>query len=172
MGYLPEFTGENSFIEGSSATVNIQSKPVTKPLSEGMAERVLPESQRDMPLLRDKILISEDEDLIAWERLTRAFLFKLATGRPHRISAVIVWEWATGMSVKEEWEKKNSVVYSSDLRYINRVLTAYFGESRPSFIAGRKFNKVYDINKYFYLDRKSPFTMTLYLEWKSGLKVR
>lgn len=173
MGYLPEFEGESSFIEGSKTSRSIQTIRVErKPPRQELADKILPESERLMPIARDRILVKEDQDIVAWERLLRQFLHRLATGRAHRTSAVLVWEWATGLDVREEWKKKNSGVYARDLRILNTLLRAYFGDSRISFIDGRKFNKVYDVSASFYLDRKAPHCLSLYLEWKQGLKVR
>lgn len=122
-----------------------------------------------MPSLREQVLVKEDGATIAWERAIRAFLSNLPTQKTHRLSAPLVWEYATGMSVQDEWAKGNAGAYASDMRYINKILKAYFGKSRTTFINGRKFNRVYDVKRHFIVARKAPVSLTLYLEWKRGL---
>lgn len=172
MSYLPKF-GEDSFIEGLTRTNAAHSTRVLrKPASKGLQGRLLPTEERAEINTRDEVLIKEDEDLVEWERQIRAYIYKLPMGREHRTTAVLVWEWATGLSVPEEHKKGNSGVYAADIRKINKLLREYFGKPYASYIHNRKFNQVYRISKHFNVDRKAPFCVGLYLEWRAGVKVR
>ena len=54
-----------------------------------------------MPFTKEKFIIKENAALVAWERVTREFLRQLSVRHAHRVSAVMVFEWATGRTVKE-----------------------------------------------------------------------
>lgn len=171
MSYMPDLSDESSvFIEGitrSNAT-NIKKVKIKKP-SERLQDLIIPESKRKMPVERDKILVSEDADLVEWERVLRQFLYKLSSTRENRIAAPLIWEWATGLSIKAiANDPEQNKVYAGDLRKLNRLLRAYFGEPYSTFINNRKFNRAYKVKKNFLVYRKAPHTLSLYLEWRDG----
>lgn len=117
-------------------------------------------------------MIGEDEDLVEWERVVRDYLNQLPNGRHNRVTGILIWEWATGKSTSEAHKKGESTLYLRDIRRINKILRSYFGDSRQTFINGRKFSRVFDMRKGFIVDRKAPHCLSLYLEWKRGAKVR
>ena len=72
-----------------------------------------------MPFTKEKFIIKENAALVAWERVTREFLRQLSVRHAHRVSAVMVFEWATGRTVKEHLASGGS---TTDLKNINKVL--------------------------------------------------
>lgn len=168
MNYLPDFSNEEKvFVEGLTRSNAAHSTRVQrKPPSPELRNRLLPPDQREPVVSREAVLMREDEDLVEWEVQTRAYLEALASGRKHRTSAPLIWEWATGQSIAELHAEGNRTAYAKDLRRINTILKAYFGEAKPSFINGRKFNRVYRISQHFLVKRKAPFCLSLFLEWR------
>ena len=174
MSYLPDFSEKNDvFVEGvmQSNAAHV-TRVRRKPAKSGLSDRLLPTDGRAEVISRDKIFITIDEDLEEWERQTRAYLYLLAKGRKHSTSAALIWEWATGLSVAEEYRKGNSKIYNRDLRRINTILRSYFGDPYATFIDGRKFPRAYRISQWFNVDRKAPFCASLMLLWKDGVKIR
>lgn len=129
-----------------------------------------------MPLTKDDYLVKENPHLVQWERELRKFLRKLSPEHEHRVAAVHVFEWATGMSLAElqAAEKTDENAYTQwrgDLRKLNQLLREYFGKPYMTWIANRKIPKAYRVPKGFYIYRKRPITMTLWVEWSSGVKL-
>lgn len=174
MSYLPDFSDkDNTFIEGTLRENGAYIYKVeTKESKSDTKTRILPKNERARIDTREEVLIKEDEDLLEWELVLRAYLYKLPKGRKHRVAAGLIWEWATGLSITEEYERGNSRAYLRDTKILNRLLAKYFGKSRITWINGRKFSKVYDVGKSFVLDRKAPVTLTHYLMWKQGATIR
>src|SRR6478735_5871966 len=105
------------------------------PASERLGQLVLPDDMRArMPLTKDKYLVKENPHLVAWEREVRKFLVKLSPEHGHRVAAVMIYEWATGLRVKDLQESKEKIPagrqsWRSDLRKINQILRWYFGQA-------------------------------------------
>lgn len=116
-----------------------------------------------MPLTKDKYLVRENPQLVEWERETRKFLRQLSPEHGHRISAVMVYEWATGINIAELMEAGGSA--AQDLRKINKCLKFYFGKSYMTYILGRKVPNAYRVNPGWYVKRHRPMTLTLYAEY-------
>jgi len=127
-----------------------------------------------MPLTREKFVIKEDPELVQWEREVRLFLSQLSQTSAHRISAVMIFEWATGISVTDHLAdgrknkgrpKKSELRVLGHLRAINKLLTAYFGQSYKTQIANRPIGKAYRKPVGWAIREHRPITITLYAEW-------
>ena len=135
--------------------------------SERMDQLVLPlEKRPKMPYTKDKYLVRENPQLVAWERETRKFLRNLSPVHGHRVAATMVYEWATGISVKEMIEQGGAP--SPDLRKINQVLRYYFGKSYSTYIMNRKVPNCYRVPPGWLVKRHRPMTMELYAEYAEG----
>lgn len=135
--------------------------------SERLDQLVLPDEMRArMPFTKDKYLVRENPHLVAWEREVRKFLRKLSPEHGHRVSAVMIYEWATGIRVAELVEKGGSA--SADLRKLNQILRFYFGKSYMTYIMGRKVPNAYKVKPGYYIRRHRPMTLTLYAEYAEG----
>lgn len=160
--------------------------PSTAAEPEGSArvdQLLLPDEERGrMPLTKDQFLIRENPQLVQWERELRKFLRNLSPEHGHRVSAVMVYEWATGLSVKDLTEEEarrreqgqsnqGRTTWRADLRKLNQLLREYFGDPYMTWIAGRKVAKCYKIKPGWYVYRHRPKTMTLWAEWSSGIKL-
>lgn len=168
MGFLPDMTDDSQvFIEGLA---RINAGTVTKVRrrqpSERLTDLIKPPGERSLPDTREYTLINEDEELLQWERVTRSFLYSLSSTREHRVTAPMVWIYATGI----QYVEPDDAGYRRDLRKIRKILRSYFGKSYQSTIRGVKSKEVWKVRSGFLVYRKAPITMTLYLEWKKGLK--
>ena len=129
--------------------------------------RVLPDEMRPkMPLTKDKFLVRENPNLVAWEREVRKFLRELSPAHGHRVSAVMIYEWATGIRIAELQAQGGNA--TSELRSLNKILRFYFGSSYMTYIAGRKVNNAYRVPLGWYVRRHRPMTITLYAEYLDG----
>lgn len=132
--------------------------------SERMNQLLLPDSMRaKMPATKDKYLVKENPHLVQWERETRKFLVKLPVKYGHRVSAVMIYEWATGIRVADLVAEGGSA--NADLRKINQVLRHYFGKPYMTYIMGRKVPNAYKVPPGWYVRRHRPLTLTLYAEY-------
>ena len=135
--------------------------------SDRVDQLVLPDSERPrMPFTKDKFLVRENPQLVAWERETRKFLRQLSPEHGHRVAAVMVYEWATGIRVKDLMDEGGGC--GPDLRKINKILKYYFDKSYMTYIMGRKVNKAYKVRPGYYIKRHRPMTLTLYAEYCEG----
>jgi hypothetical protein len=144
-----------------------------------LEQLVLPDEMRpSMPLTKDKFLVKEDPQLVLWEREMRKFLRNLSPEHGHRVSAVMVYEWATGLSIVELERELLAVeggggraAWKSDLRRLNKLLRHYFGKPYMTWIAGRKVPKAYQVPQGYYITRHRPMTLVLYAEYCEGTLV-
>ena len=128
---------------------------------------VLPEEERKrMPLTKEKFLVKENPEIVQWERETRKFLRRLSPDHAHRVSAAMVYEWATGIPVADLMAAGGSTI---DLKRINRVLRYYFGQPYMTYICGRKVPKAYRVRVGYLIKRHRPMTLTLYAEYCEGV---
>ena len=128
---------------------------------------VLSDEERGrMPMTQDKYIVRENPDLVQWERETRKFLRRLSPNHGHRVSAVMIYEWATGINVAELVKSGGNA--NSELRKINKALRFYFGKSYQTYIAGRKVPNCYRVRPGYYIKRHRPMTITLYAEYCEG----
>ena len=118
-----------------------------------------------MPFTKEKFLVKENAELVMWERETRKFLRNLSPAHGHRVSAVMVYEWATGDSVADLMARGGS---TTDLKRINRVLRFYFGKPYMTYICGRKVPNAFKVKPGYYIKRHRPMTLTLYVEYAEG----
>jgi hypothetical protein len=142
---------------------------------------VLPDEERGkMPFTKDDFLVKENPELVAWERELRKFLLQLSPQHEHRVAAVHVFEWATGLKVADLMaeEKERAITgtrgrssWRSDLRKLNDLLRQYFGKPYMTWIMGRKVPRAYRIPKGWYVYRHRPKTLTLYAEYADGVKL-
>jgi hypothetical protein len=139
--------------------------------SERVDQLVLPlEMRARMPATKDKFLVRENPHLVAWEREVRWFLRYLSPDHGHRVSAIMIYEWATGIRIKDLMEspvplepgKQN---WRSDLRKLNKILLWYFGKPYMTWIMGRKVYKAYRVRPGYYIRYHRPMTLTLYAEY-------
>jgi hypothetical protein len=142
--------------------------------SERVDQLVLPDEMRArMPATKDRYIIRENPHLVAWEREVRKFLRQLSPEHGHRVSAIMVYEWATGIRVvdlmsSDEPLSPGKQNWRSDLRKINKVLEYYFGKPYMTWIMGRKVLKAYRVKPGYYIRRHRPRTLTLYAEYVEG----
>lgn len=144
---------------------------------------LLPDEKRaKMPLTKEEYLVRENPQLVMWERETRKFLRQLSPQHEHRVSASMIYEWATGLSIadlmaaekahrEQRIPQENAPTWRADTRKINKVLTFYFGSSYMTWIAGRKVAKAYKVRKGYLIFRHRPMTLTLWVDWKQGVKL-
>jgi hypothetical protein len=138
---------------------------------------VLPDNERPkMPFTKEAYLVKENPQRVQWERELRKFLRKLSPDHEHRIAAVHIYEWATGVRIADlmELEKqghKGKASFRGDLRKLNQLLREYFGQPYMTWIMGRKIPKAYRVPKGWYVYRHRPKTLTLYAEWAAGVKL-
>lgn len=143
----------------------------------------IPEEKRGaMPYTKDQYLIRENPALVQWERETRKFLRKLSPVHGHRVAAVMVFEWATGLSIAalaaEEKRLRDAgqstrgkTSWRADLRKINQILRHYFGKPYMTYIMGRKVPNCYRVPVGWHVYRHRPLTLTLFAERKAGVKL-
>lgn len=135
--------------------------------SERVEQLVLPDSMRaKMPITKEKFLVKENPHLVQWERETRKFLRQLSPAHGHRVAAVMIYEWATGIEIATLVKEGGSA--NSDLRKINQVLRGYFGKPYMTYICGRKVPKAYRVPPGYYIKKHRPITLTLYAEYSMG----
>lgn len=145
-------------------STKVQSNARPSQGSERVEQLVLPDGERGrMPLTQDKYLVKENPHLVAWERETRKFLRQLSPNHGHRVSAVMVYEWATGINVVDLMAGGGSA--NAELRKINKILKFYFGRSYMTHIAGRKVPNCYKVKPGYYIKYHRPMTLTLYSEY-------
>ena len=168
MGFLPDMTKDSEvFVEGLiRSNAGAVTKVRRRQPSERLSDLIQPPEKRKIPDTKEYVLLNEDEELLQWERVTRTFLHALATTREHRVTPQMVWAYATGI----DDVAPDDAGYRRDLRKIRKVLREYFGKSYQSTIRGVKAKEVFRVRSGFLVYRKAPITMTLYLEWKKGLK--
>jgi hypothetical protein len=136
--------------------------------SSRLDQLVLPDEMRArMPLTKDKYLVKENPHLVQWEREVRKFLRNLTPAHGHRVAAVMIYEWATGIKVAELMAAGGSA--NADLRKINKILKFYFGDPYMTYIAGRKIPKAYRVRPGYYIKRHRPMTLTLWAEYQEGV---
>ena len=132
----------------------------------GLDQLILGDEERaKLPETKDKYLVRENPNLVQWERETRKFLRKLNPAHGHRVSAAMVYEWATGINITELYARGGSA--ASHLRNINKVLAHYFGKPYMTYILGRKVPKAYRVPPGWYITRHRPMTLTLFHEWST-----
>ena len=129
-----------------------------------------------MPFTKPKHLVRENPERVAWERELRKFLRKLPLSSEHRIAAVHVYEWATGIRIADlvEAEQQGDMTrtrWRADLRKLNELLREYFGKGYITYIMGRKVKNAYKVPKGWKVKYHRPKTLTLYGEWYSGQDV-
>lgn len=146
--------------------VSGDSRPAPRGVRGGLDSLILSDAERArLPETKDKYLVRENPNLVAWERETRKFLRKLNPSHGHRVSAAMVYEWATGINITELYARGGSA--ASHLRNINKVLAHYFGKPYMTYILGRKVPKAYRVPPGWYVTRHRPMTLTLFHEWST-----
>ena len=156
--------GKFSKTEGSRSRLPSTAQQSAR--SSRINQLTLPEEERGrMPFTKDKFLVRENADLVQWERETRMFLRKLSPEHGHRVSAAMVYEWATGIKVADLMAAGGSTV---DLKKINKVLRYYFEKSYTTYICGKKVPNAYRVKPGYYITKHRPMTLTLYAEYCEG----
>lgn len=145
------------------------------PRPSGRIEQLtLPDEMRGrMPFTKDKYVVKENPHLVQWEREVRKFLRNLSPEHGHRISAVMIYEWATGLRIVDVMRdaaplKAGKQNWRTDLRKLNKILKFYFGDPYMTWIMGRKVGKAYRVRPGYYIRRHRPMTLTLYVEYVEG----
>ena len=134
--------------------------------SERLSELMLPDNARPrMPFTKSKYIVKENAVLVTWEREVRKFLRELSPRHEHRVSAAMIFEWATGISTVELKEAGGG---TSDLRVITKILKFYFGKPYMTYICGRKVPNCFKVKQGYYITRHRPMTLTLYAEYMEG----
>ena len=145
----------------------LQSTAAAPRTSERLDQLLLPrESRPKMPLTKDKYLIRENPQLVAWERVTREFLRGLTLATGHRISAAMVYEWATGLKLADL--NAQNALPNHDLRKINKILRHHFGKPYSTYIMNRKVPNCYRVPPQWQVKTHRPLTNELALEYWEG----
>ena len=147
----------------------LPSNAAPPPESDRLTQLFAPVEERGrMPLTKERYVVRDNPHKVAWERQVRMFLrlLPLDPGRGHRISAVMIYEWATNRLVKDVIDAGGSV--SPDLRKINEILRFYFGKSYTTWILGRKVPNAYKVPPMWRVKRHRPMTLTLWNEYTEG----
>lgn len=148
-----------------ASTSRLPSSALEAPPSR-RSDLMLPDTQRaKMPFTKDKYLVREMPEIVQWERETRKFLRNLSPEHGHRVSAAMVYEWATGIKVSELVEMGGG---TTDLKRINKILRFYFGKPYMTWICGRKVPNAFRVKPGYYIRRHRPMTLTLYAEYCEG----
>lgn len=149
------------------AKARVQSNAHAVKSSDRVDSLVIPDEMRArMPLTKDQFAVRENPHLVAWEREARKFLRNLTPNHGHRVSAVMIYEWATGIQVAELVSAGGNA--NRELRALNRILKWYFGTPYMTHIAGRKVPNCYKVKPGTYITRRRPMTITLYAEYLAG----
>lgn len=140
----------------------------------------LDDDQRgDMPLTKEKFIITENPALVEWERETRKFIKNLSRYTSHKITAIMVFEWATGISITQLRIEENTAAKSAKgggingsanmhLRLISGLLKQYFGTPYKTRILGQSVDRAYTVPEEFRVDRVRPKCLTLWPEYDNG----
>lgn len=147
---------------------------------------VLPAEERGlMPYTKEEFVVSENPLRVEWERVVRQFIKRLSIHTSHRITAPMIYEWATGIRIKDLEEADLKHILLTDepegvkaqtnmgrlnvhLRHINWVLKEYFGKPYKTKIMGREVGRAYTVRYNFRVEHKKPANMTLWPEWSEG----
>lgn len=165
---------KKKFEAGEGTKSRVPSTARESQSSDRIDQLVLPDEMRaKMPLTKDKYLVRENPHLVAWEREVRKFLRNLSPDHGHRVAAVMIYEWATGIQIKEAMEleqrgEPGRASWRSDLRKINQILRFYFDKPYMTYIAGRKVPQAYRVKPGYYIRRHRPMTLTLWAEYQEG----
>jgi hypothetical protein len=131
------------------------------------------ESRGRLPLTKDTYVINENPARVEWEREVRKFLNQLNSDFGHRITAPMVYEWVTGIDLRDLINPQANPqgggqwgIANVHLRHINWVLKEYFGTAYKTKIAGRPVGKAYTVRPYFRVKDKKPANLTLWPEWE------
>lgn len=155
---------KGKFEKGETDTSRVPSTARAAAASARVDSLVLPDEKRPkMPFTKDQYLVKENPHLVQWERETRKFLRQLSPRHGHRVAAVMIYEWATGIQVAELMAAGGSA--NADLRKLNQILEFYFGKPYMTYIMGRKVPKAYKVKPGYLITRHRPFTLTLYAEY-------
>ena len=166
------------FLEKTNQVRPLPSNAEASRPSERIESLVLPDELRNkMPVTKSKYLVRENPHLVQWERETRKFLRRLSPDHEHRISAVMIYEWATGIRIVDimDLETRRArpgylhTTWRSDLRKINKCLMHYFGKPYMTYIAGRKVPRAYRVRAGYLIRRHRPLTLTLWAEYNEGV---
>ena len=150
------------------SSMRVQSTALDAKPSERLGQLVLPDNERPkMPFTKDKYLVRENPHEVQWEREVRKFLRNLSPEHGHRVSAVMIYEWSTGIKVAELVAEGGNA--NSDLRKLNKILRFYFGAAYMTYIMGRKVPNAYRVKPGYYIRRHRPMTLTLYAEYSEGV---
>lgn len=176
-----EKTVRERFEKGETTVARVPST-APAPRATRVDQLILPDEERGkMPYTKGAYLVKENPQRVQWEREVRKFLRNLSVAHEHRIAAVHVYEWATGLKLADMMaeekraraagEPKAHTTWRGDLRKINELLAEYFGKPYMTYIMGRKIPKAYKVPKGWYVYRHRPKTLTLYAEWADGVKL-
>ena len=154
------------FADGQVLHTRLPSTTQAIPAPERAEELLVPDDQRGrMPFTKDKYLVKENANLVLWERETRKFLRQLSPAHGHRVSAAMVYEWATGIRVADLAAEGGSM---TDLKRINKILRYYFGKEYMTYLCGKKVPRAFRVKPGYYIKRHRPMTLTLYSEYCEG----
>jgi hypothetical protein len=140
----------------------------TAPQPERLDQLFLPVKERGrIPLTKDRYVVRDNPHEVAWERQVRMFLRLLSLDDSHRVSAGMIYEWATGIKVVDYIAREGSA--PPDLRRINKIMRFYFTKAYSTWIAGKKVENCYRIPQGWRVKRHRPMTLTLWNEYQEGV---
>jgi hypothetical protein len=149
--------------------------------ADELEQLVLPEEERGrMPFTRSDFVIKEDPARVFWEREVRKFLGRLPKEKGHKVTGPMIYEWATGISLKDLMKEEGTEDHNGKgggrwgsanrhLRHINWVLREYFGKPYKTTILGRQVGQAYTVRPWFEVKKKKPACLTLLPEWDEGV---
>ena len=157
---------QKKFVKNDADRTRLPSTAGAPRVSGHVSDIVLPDIERPkMPVTKSKYLVKENPHEVTWEREVRKFLRKLTPRHEHRVSAAMVYEWATGIKTADLVAEGGS---TADLKRINRILKFYFGDPYMTWICGRKVPKAYKVRAGYYIRYHRPMTLTLWAEYTEG----
>ena len=173
----PERKLKERFEKGEKTVTRVPST-AREPLDTRIDSLVLPDEERGkMPFTKEQYIKRENPQRVQWERELRKFLRNLSPEHEHRIAAVHVYEWATGLSIADLMAEEREpgqgarAPWRGDLRKLNALLREYFGKPYMTYIMGRKIPKAYRVPKGWRVYYHRPKTLTLYAQWADGVKL-
>lgn len=119
-----------------------------------------------MPRTKERYVVRDNPHEVAWERQVRMFLRGLPLTDSHRVSASMIYEWATGIRVADYIAQEGSA--PPDLRKINKLMRFYFGKAYATWIDSKKIPNCYRVPLGWRVKRHRPMTLTLWSEYTEG----
>ena len=90
---------QEKFPQESPRFTSMAKDPETSTLVKELARPV--EERGRIPMTREAFVIEEPPARVEWEREIRIFLSRLSQESGHRVTAPMIYEWTTGISIRQ-----------------------------------------------------------------------